>query len=165
MRTRMHTMECRRPRAWKDIALYACLLVGVSSIAGCDGKQANRVPVSGVVKIDGQPLGYGTIRFIPNGEGRPAFATIDPQGRFDFGDEGVQIGPNRLEITAAEQLGDTGYKWHAPQKYGNVATSGLEEDVQSANHALVIQLTWAGEKPLVIRSVGGDDDPKNLRGN
>ncbi len=114
--------------------------------------------------IDGKPLTYGFIRFLPVGEGRPGLATINEQGAFDCGKEGVYRGTNRIEVTAAEQLGDTGYQWHAPQKYGNVATSGLEETIDGATDKLVINLTWGGEKPHRVQVTGGDDDPKNLRG-
>lgn len=139
-------------------SLPICMMLAVCSLpltTGCNGSNRDRVPVSGIVTIDGEPLTYGTIRLLPVGEGRPAFANIDSQGRFDFGERGVRVGLNRVEIMAAEQLGDTGYKWHAPQKYNNVATSGLEENIEKATDNLHIELTWDGAKPATTRTTGG----------
>lgn len=142
------------------IALAIVALCTLLAAGGCDGAKSDRVPISGVVMIDGQPLTYGTIRLLPIGEGRPAFSNIDPQGKFDFGAEGVKLGANRVEVIGLEQLGNTGYKQHAPHKYANAATSGLEENIQGANNNLVIQLTWGGEQPQIIRSSGGGDDTR-----
>lgn len=133
------------------VALCTLLVSG-----GCGGEKVARVPVSGVVLIDGQPLKYGKISFYPVGGGsRPALAELNDKGEFDLGSEGVQRGPNRIAVMALEQLGDSGYQLHAPEKYSDAVTSGLEENIETPTDNLRIELTWGGDKPETIRTTDG----------
>ncbi|MCC7476013.1 MAG: hypothetical protein IT425_11510 [Pirellulales bacterium] len=137
-------------------------LVGLA-VSGCGPGRADRVAVSGQVLIDGQPLTFGSIRFLPKGPGRVAFATLDKQGHFDFGNEGVQLGMNRVEVIVAEQVNEADYKWHAPQKYMSAETSGLTQEITGPVNDLVIRLEWGTEKPHTVRGSAVGDDPKNLK--
>jgi hypothetical protein len=119
--------------------------------------------VSGVVLIDGQPLTVGSVRFIPVGGGRPSIRSIWPDGRFDFGNEGVVVAMNRVEVIASEQVGAAGYRWHAPEKYANYSTSGLEQQISGPTNDVTIKLTWDGGKPFTVQGPAGDPDPKNLK--
>jgi hypothetical protein len=132
-------------------------------VAGCQKSAYERVPVSGQITIDGAPLAVGHVRFVPSGGGRPSVATIGGDGRFDFGDEGVVVGRHRVEVIASEQVGATGYRWHAPQKYASYLSSGLEQEISQPTSDLVIALKWDGGKPFMVQGSPGDGDPKNLK--
>ena len=50
----------------RRFALLSLVLFGLAVVSGCgSGDTLNRQPVSGTVKLDGQPLASGSIRFIP----------------------------------------------------------------------------------------------------
>ncbi len=72
------------PHGWPSctfvVTVAASLLCG---IAGCRDGRPRRVPVSGQVLIDGQPLTVGTIRVIPT-DARAATGRIDAAGRFSL---------------------------------------------------------------------------------
>ena len=148
----MSSITTRNAAGWsfpgKAGLVVACLLLPASGCA--DGRPA-RVPVSGIVTIDGEPLTNGTIRFVPE-VGRAAIGSIDTQGRFSLTcyelDDGVPPGVHRVSITATEPVGDK-VRWHAPKKYSNHKTSGLTQQIDAAVDNLQIEITWDGGKPFV----------------
>jgi hypothetical protein len=131
-------------------------------LAGCGG-QPERLPVAGQVLIDGQPLGYGHILFVPN-DGRPSRADLDKDGRFQlssFGTaDGAARGTHRIAVFAGEQISQTETRWHAPKKYSDYTTSGLQEELAGATDSLVIKLTWAGGKPFTEVDRGAEPNTK-----
>lgn len=143
------------------VAWGSCFLCAL--LAGCNDGRPKRVTVSGQALIDGAPLAFGSVRFIPVGGGRPSVADLGPDGRFDFGKEGVVAGKQRIEIIASEQVGPAGYRWHAPEKYASYATSGLEQDISQPTNDLVLTLSWEGRKPFTVQGPAVESDPKNLR--
>jgi len=133
----------------QNVLLLLC--VG-AALAGCDDGRPQRVPVSGAVLIDGQPLDYGFVRFIPE-KGRLATGRLDDRGRFTLttyekGD-GVALGTHRVEIIGEEPLSDTRSRWHAPKKYARWRTSELMETIDGPTDNVRIDLTWDGGKPFV----------------
>ncbi len=135
----------------------ACLALAMMS--GCDGRP-KRVPVSGQVLIDGEPLTLGSITLVPRGA-RPSVGKIDKDGRFVLtcyeGEDGVIPGTHRVAISANEGIGDTGLKWFAPKKYADFRRSGLEVTIDEKTDELKIELTWDGGKPFVEgTAVAGD---------
>jgi len=126
----------------------------IMTVLGCSDGRPRRAPVSGQVLIDGKPLAYGSIRFMPVGA-RPAMAKIGPDGRFTlktFKDgDGAVLGTHTVTITANEYLSETSCRWHAPKKYANPKASGLTETIDGPTDSLVIELTWDGGKPFVER--------------
>jgi len=137
------------------IATMALVVVA----AGCGDGRPTRVPVSGQVLIDGKPLDYGFVRLMVEGA-RPATAQIGPDGRFtlktfDNGD-GAVPGTHPVMVLAAEPLGSTKQRWHAPKKYADPATSGLTATIDGPTDSLVINLTWNGGKPFVETIQGGE---------
>jgi hypothetical protein len=133
--------------------LLAVLFLAV----GCDSRPA-RVPVSGKVLIDGEPLQFGAVVFVPEG-GRQSSGIIDDNGRFQLtcfepGD-GALVGKHHIQVLASEALNNTTVKWHAPKKYSDRRTSGLNEEIKGTTNSIVINLTWKGstpDKPFVERS-------------
>jgi len=126
-------------------------IAAVSMSTGCSDGRPERLPVSGQVLIDGKPLGFGFIRFVPTGA-RPSMSQIDEQGRFTLGcyakDDGIIPGVHQVEVDAAESISSTQKRWHAPKKYSRYNTSGLTQEITEPTDSLVINLTWGGGKPF-----------------
>ena len=132
----------------------------VATLAGCRDGRPTRVPVSGRVLIDGQPLEHGNIRFYPQNH-RAASAKIGPGGRFtvstyEFGD-GCVYGNHPVSVNASQLLNPTTQRWHAPKKYYSPATSGLMVEVTEPTDEAEIHLSWDGGKPFDERILGGGE--------
>ena len=131
-----------------------CLPLTVVALVGCSDGRPGRVSLSGQVLIDGKPLTYGSVRFVPN-DARPSVAKLDAEGRFTlscYGEkDGIIPGVHRVQVNAAEWISDNQRKWHAPPKYFRFQTSGLTQEISESTESLVINLTWDGGKPFVER--------------
>jgi hypothetical protein len=139
------------------------IAAAVAFASGCGDGRPARVPVSGQVLIDGEPLKFGSVRFVPTG-GRASYGELGQDGRFTltcYGDnDGVILGKHRVEVAAGEPLGPTKMKWHAPKKYANFASTPLEQEITAANDSVVIKLSWDGGKPFIETvDAGGGDRP------
>src|SRR4051812_7957181 len=87
-----------------SLSLIALFLTG-----GCDSRPT-RVPVSGKVLIDGEPLTYGAVVFSPEG-GRQSSGIIDKAGHFTLtcfepGD-GALIGKHHVQVLACDSVNPT----------------------------------------------------------
>lgn len=133
------------------------LLAAAVLLAGCGDYRPERVPVSGRVVIDGQPLEHGFVRFIA-AKDRPSVAELGPDGRFELTcftqKDGSVLGKHIVTVTAAESLGPQAQKWHAPKRYADPATSDLSVTIDGPTEDLLLELTWGGGKPFVERFVG-----------
>jgi hypothetical protein len=128
------------------------ICVSAVLIVGCSDGRPKRVKVSGHVTIDGAPLKYGSVLFVPE-QGRPAGAGLDEQGHFELttyekGD-GIIPGNYKVQIKGTEAIGETAQRWHAPVKYSKTESSGIEYDIQEPTYSLLIELSWDGGKPFV----------------
>jgi hypothetical protein len=68
--------------------------------AGCGGND-NLAPVSGIVRLDGQPLTRGIVTFIPQA-GRRASGEIGSDGTFHNKADGALVGQHLVTITATQ---------------------------------------------------------------
>jgi hypothetical protein len=142
------------------------LLVLVAS--GCGDGRPSRVPVSGQVLIDGKPLTFGDIMFVPQG-GRASQSSIDKKGRFSLTcfetNDGALLGSHQVSVTAAEPVSSRAMRWRAPKKFADVRTSGLTQQITGPTENLVINISWEGGHEFdEITDEGGDDvRPKNRR--
>lgn len=134
----------------QPVTLLLIVLV-TFAMAGCGDGRPKRLRVSGQVLIDGKPLTYGTVRFVPKGA-RASSGTLDKNGRFTltcYGNEdGVVPGLHQVEVNAAESLSGSKNLWHAPKKYARFRTSPLQKEITESTDSLVINLTWDGGKPF-----------------
>jgi hypothetical protein len=144
----------RQVKATSHLLRYICVPILGAMFAfctGCGPKMPERVKVSGQVLIDGKPLSHGFVFFVPTG-GRPSRAPLDSEGRFvlsSFGEkDGAAIGTHRVGVLAREEVGAKTIKWHAPKKYGDYTTSGIEKQITGSTDNLLIELTWAGDQPF-----------------
>jgi hypothetical protein len=130
-------------------------LVGLFATAGCGDGRPARVPISGQVLIDGQPLRFGSIRFIPD-NARPSSSKLDSEGRFTLycfeKDDGAVLGRHRITVNAGEPLSGNRTHWHAPKAYVNVDTAHLRQEITKATENVTVNLTWNGGKPFVEKN-------------
>jgi hypothetical protein len=141
---------------------YCVALSLVFLLAGCDSRP-RRVPVSGQVLIDGQPVTAGSIQVVPD-DARPAQGTIDEQGHFTLttyeqGD-GCVPGTHRVAVSATEMIGGDQVRYLVPQKYADFSSSGLTVTIDGPTDDLRIELSWEGERPTIMGAgAEGDIDP------
>ena len=111
-----------------------CLAAFVLMNAGCNDGRLERVPVSGSVSYDGQPVAQGTIRFSPlKGQPVPLSAAQIKDGKYTADSKGgVAVGEYRVVIEAyykkttesnrplppGVERGSTGWVQYMPPKYG-----------------------------------------------
>jgi hypothetical protein len=116
--------------------------------SGCDDRPT-RVPVSGIVLIDGQPLTRGNIKFVPE-NGRPSAGQIGADGRFTItcydGNDGALPGKHRVQVASNRGISDSKIEWFAPPAYADFRTSGLAVEVTEPVDDLKIELTWGDQK-------------------
>jgi hypothetical protein len=108
--------------------------------------------VHGRVRIDGQPLKYGTVMFIPE-KGRFATGSLDENGEYELttfekGD-GAVMGKYRVAINAGEAIGPGKTLWHAPKKYSDPNQYGVVTDVGKGDNEIGFNLGWKGGAPFV----------------
>ena len=95
---------------------------------------------------------YASLKFVPE-DGRPSYGRLDKNGRFVLAcfDEadGVLVGKHRVEVNGAEEINTFTMRWHAPKKYANIDTSGLEFEISEPTDNLKIEVTWDGGEPFL----------------
>jgi hypothetical protein len=141
-------MFARRKCRW----LWAVALMAV--VAGCGDRRPARVPVSGSVLIDGQPLTRGNIKFVPE-TGRPSAGKIGEDGRFTLtcydGNDGAIPGTHRVQVAANRIISDSKIEWFAPPTYADFRTSGIEVQIDEPTSDLKIELSWGKRKGPYIQ--------------
>lgn len=86
---------------WSILTAMAAFCVPIA-LVGC-GPKSDRLPVSGVVSLNGVPLDTGSIRFSSTGEKLVASGAVIVDGEFDIpGEKGLPPGTYRLEITSPD---------------------------------------------------------------
>lgn len=124
------------------------LAVLIGGILGCN-RGLTLIPVTGEVKLDGQPIADCAITFTPVAGGPVASATTDAQGRFELhtaNRPGAVPGENHVTLTKQRMRRDSsgaelGFEFLIPQKYARSDTSGLRETVSDEEHEFVIELS------------------------
>jgi hypothetical protein len=140
-------LEMSKPEAnWSHLFFVVLTLV---VMAGCDGRPA-RVPVSGQVLLDGKPLSYGQVLFIPD-IGRQSTGTLDTEGKFTMTclqpNDGVIVGNLAIAVLSGEPKSATKTYWHAPPKYADPKTSEITKNITEDTKNLLIELTWKDNPP------------------
>ncbi len=115
---------------------------------GCGGSGASDQPdlgqVSGVVKMDGQPLANVTVASSP-AQGRPSSAKTDTEGNYELGyigdAKGAVIGAHTVSISTPQDAPTppgTTYKDPVPAKYNTKTT--LKEEVKAGDNTINFDL-------------------------
>ena len=135
-------------------------LAGLTALVGCGDGRPPRVPVSGRVTIDGQPVTKGFVQIIPK-DARAAQAPLDAEGRFRLEtfdpEDGCVVGKHQVAVISNEPLSTTKIRWLVPQKYRRPETSGLWVEIAGPTDNLEIPLTWDGGKPFIEETVTQGD--------
>ena len=148
-RTKVRSFVYLRSFTFPSLLLTAILLA-----AGCgDGRDA-RYPTGGTVTVDGEPLKFGSVTFMPiqgTTKARPGGGSLSSDGTYQISsftpNDGLLKGKYKVSITGTEPMGETGQRWHAPQKYSSLENSGLTAEITEENKELNFDLSWKGEKP------------------
>lgn len=143
-------------------AVVLIMAVGLSA-AGCELRPAGRpvtVPVTGVVRYDGEAVTGATVSFQADAGGRSASGISDAQGRYQLSTfsrgDGAVPGSYKVIVvkyaTAPEssaapdsyvppQGAEPPPKHLLPEKYAATKTSGLEATVSSGPNTIDFDLT------------------------
>jgi hypothetical protein len=121
---------------------------------GCGDGQESRMPVSGLVTLNGQPLADAKVTLMPKDGRRAANGLTDSSGRFEsattfskgdgavIGDHYVAITPKNPPPMPGDEISSPGspgpgkrekYVAPIPEKYGIPKESGLEVSVSRAS--------------------------------
>lgn len=109
--------------------------------SGCGSSSGPKIPelgqVTGVVKLDGQPVKNALVTFVPENV-RPATARTDDQGRYEltFNDKlkGTAVGMNTVRISARDESGSKGNMETIPEKYN--AKTTLKKEVKAGKNEI-----------------------------
>ncbi len=159
-------LTMRRIQGLNRTLLAITLATGLISLAGCGDGRPSRVPVSGQVLIDGQPLTHGEIIFMPE-NARSAQGTLDGQGRFtlttfpDSPGDGVVKGRHLVRVVSRKVLSGAAQRWLAPRQYLNPQESQLTVEINGPTDNLQVNLTWGVDPhhrgPWVETAAGGGE--------
>lgn len=108
------------------------------------------VHVSGQVRVDGQPLKFGIISFVPE-NGRGSTGILNEEGRFTLtcldGRDGAICGVHGIEIVPDGPPDELGIDWPLPRSFASYQTSGETREITRSVHDLKIELTATDVTP------------------
>jgi hypothetical protein len=138
----------------RKVVCLITLALGVIAMVGCSDGLPPRIPVSGKVTIDGRPVTFGSVRFVPADGGRQATAQIGKDGSFTLtayttGD-GCVPGTHRVAVYSFEEVNEVSGRYFVPKKYSVANSSGLSYTINEPTDSLKIELTWGGVKGPVV---------------
>jgi hypothetical protein len=122
------------------------LVALLAGMLGCN-KGLTLIPVSGVVTLNGKPLGDCAVAFQPVEGGPVASGTTNAEGRFELGTlnrSGAVPGKHRVLLTKQRYVPDPNnihYEFLTPKKYAMPNTSGLKANVSKDEHEFVFEMS------------------------
>jgi|tagenome__1003787_1003787.scaffolds.fasta_scaffold19681011_1 hypothetical protein len=130
------------------IALAVAMILTLAS--GCHNSSMEP-EVTGTVKLDGKPIGPGTIVFVPTEQGRkPVAGSVESDGSYDLKPSrmsGLSSGQYRVAVSIREmpritKRGDRPPvgKLLTPEKYEDETKSGLQYQLEAGRNTLDIEL-------------------------
>ncbi len=136
------------------VLLLGFLVVSLPGLIGCGGGSDGRVPVSGIVTLDGNPLEGATVTYRPGPgtQGNGGFGTTGPDGHFEItyqNARGLVPGTYRVTVTrmpkgeAAKGLIDAPTRGAGgiPARYSHPRETILEASVEPGGKPVVWALT------------------------
>ncbi len=151
----------KRPLGSAVSSMTALLLSTCFSLCciGC-GSPDGLGQVTGVVKLDGQPLNEASVEFTPvDGKGLTSYGRTDKNGHYYMmasrSDKGAAVGRNKVKISTYEVIDNShSVAEKVPTKYNSA--SELEVDVKSQSNTFDFDLSTAGG-----RVINRKNDPAN----
>lgn len=136
------------------------LTIGFCVIAGCNSNQPVLTPVSGIVKLDGQPLGQAQVRFVPNNEadirGHGGAGQTDADGKYEIVAKRLNrkglfpgeykvivsrlVAPDGTPLPPDATTADTAAIESVPSPYSSIHTTTLKVTVDSTPKSFDILL-------------------------
>ena len=144
-----------------------CAVALLSMLAGCGGGGSkapeNRVSVSGTITLDGMPLTFAAVSFLPETpkSGTGGFGATDESGKYTLKwhgtDEGVPPGKYKVVISrmsqkdgspipAGQSAADVGAVESLPLRYSDPTASELTGEVTTADKPIDFMLVGAKKK-------------------
>jgi len=122
---------CSRNSLVLPLVLTAALMSVCGGCGATIGQMSPLLPVKGKVTYKGQPVAKGTIRFQPDGYGRPATGRLQSDGSFVLGTnkegDGVVAGAHRVSVSGFDKPLASN---RSLKKYG-LKNSGLTAEVDA----------------------------------
>ncbi|QDT66436.1 carboxypeptidase-like regulatory domain-containing protein [Calycomorphotria hydatis] len=128
------------------------VVIALTAMIGCGEEGPEVAKVTGTVTLDGEPLPYADITFIPKQGGRNSLATTDDAGNYSLtytlSQKGALVGEHKVVITSVIEAdageGDDakaikGRPEKLPAKYNSA--SELTANVQSEENSIDFALT------------------------
>ncbi len=145
----------------QSFSYAAVMLTALLAATGCSPSDG-RLPVTGVIICDGEPLAGANLAFIGGGGGAYATASTDAEGKFSLraapgvnkvsvaamdtskADEWAEIPEEETLAGTEEEMAAAMEKMPKPlvaQKYFNADTSGLEVTVEEGMAEVTLEVT------------------------
>jgi hypothetical protein len=149
---------------WTTLDIRIPAIILVASLVGCTRGPA-MAPVAGTILIDGTPLSTGIITVYQKGY-RPATATIQSDGRFEFktltDGDGCLLGEHPITVMSTQSISATATRCFIPDRYNDIRQSDAKIKIDGPQDSLIINLTWKGSghhQPYVVTTGSGDEGP------
>lgn len=162
----MQVTGVRRGSLWLSLAMVCALSLGCGGDS-IDYEVEGLVPVTGTVKLDGQPVPSAMVMFAPTGEGAAsttASGTTDATGKYELvtgeeGQKGAKPGMYRVIISQYAKDGQPiapnpekspmdlmveGAKEQLPASYSDMAASRLQREVPASGGTIDFDLKADG---------------------
>ena len=113
-------------------------------LVGCGGPASDMGFVTGVVTMDGEPVGNASITFYPT-QGRSSTAVCDSEGKYELAQTrdraGAAIGEHKVTVIQDSLDVEEGVKKvKIPKKYGDRQKTDLTETVKGGSNEINIEL-------------------------
>ena len=143
------------------ITLGAC--VGLLLLSGCFGGNSDLGYVTGTITIDGEPINYASVTFMPT-QGRASIGLTDSNGVYNLvyviGQDGALIGQHKVFVTTEvikepdygqgrgiqDPVRQTGRRELLPKKYCERNFTELTATVKSGSNKIDFELTSKKKK-------------------
>ena len=118
------------------------VLIVVLAFTGCTSDKPPKGQIDGQVLIDGKPVTFGQVVVHSRERGIGAIATIQPTGSYSF-DTPLDAGDYEVYVRPVppEPGGPSTENPDIPQRYRNLATSGLKINVIGGKNDYRIEMT------------------------
>jgi hypothetical protein len=146
----------------KLMTLFSC--VGLLVLSGCFGGRSDLGQVTGTVTIDGEPINYASVTFMPT-QGRASIGLTDLNGVYNLvyviGENGALIGNHKVIVTTKvvketeyggrsggikDPVRQTGRKELLPKENSDRNHTELTATVESGNNTINFDLTSKKKK-------------------
>ena len=133
-------------------SFIACF--GLLAMSGCTGGSSNIASVTGTVTINGEPINYASVTFMPT-EGRASVGLTDSEGvytlNYVIGEKGALIGEHKVYVTTRvvkepsyggdsggvkDPVRETGRKELLPKKYCDRGATELTATVEKGSNTI-----------------------------